>query len=199
MIKYFGDLILLIVIALSFGTCHTKCRKPKPYILSVEMEKYFGSYQEGNYWVYENEEKTKLDSFYISDYEEVEGVNTLPECHMERYRRFKLNNSFFSKTDFFNVEYKNNGNCCSYAFMLRDNYDQYIFLIEENSKIKDFSLDDLKELESLIIRDSSYSNVLEYIGTESEVGTKIYFAPNIGIVRYENKNGIFSLIRNRIN
>lgn len=43
-------------------TSHTYC-PTVPLILE-----YFGNYKPGNYWIYENQDGTKRDSIYVSEY-----------------------------------------------------------------------------------------------------------------------------------
>jgi hypothetical protein len=58
---------LLFLVFLSSCGCPERDRYES--YLSPVLVNYFGMYKTGSYWVYENQDKTKRDSIYVSSYE----------------------------------------------------------------------------------------------------------------------------------
>ena len=54
---------------------------------------YFGNYKPGNYWIYENQDGTKRDSMWVSDYVEKNGGDEL-KCFQYPVREFVLNSNY---------------------------------------------------------------------------------------------------------
>ena len=58
-----------------------KCREPlKSYGFLPEMTKYFGMFKNDNWWVYVNQDGTKQDSIYITDYTEIIRKDQIENC-----------------------------------------------------------------------------------------------------------------------
>lgn len=61
-------ILVLILIVLHITSCGNKCEEAestKKY-LQQDLDGYFGVFKKGNYWVYENQDKTQKDSIYVT-------------------------------------------------------------------------------------------------------------------------------------
>ena len=65
------NIIILFVLVLVFFSCRKKCTEgaSTKLPLDAKLDGYFGVYKKGNYWVYENQDKTKKDSIYVTAYD----------------------------------------------------------------------------------------------------------------------------------
>jgi hypothetical protein len=63
------NILVAVFSLLLFFSCGKRCSDKiinKP--LNSKLDACFGVYKMGNYWVYENQDQTKRDSFYVSSY-----------------------------------------------------------------------------------------------------------------------------------
>ncbi|MEX0813770.1 MAG: hypothetical protein WD048_16250 [Chitinophagales bacterium] len=183
-----------------------KCRGDiEHFTFPEEMEKYFGVFQPGNYWVYYNQDSSKKDSMYISDFEEkkVTVNEELPpksDCHSYNEKHFKLHTQYLTRG--YNVhEVKYTFYCCD-----RWTFDTNIsgqaprpFEIiakktSNNSYVFNSSMDTIS---SLTINNTEFNDVLRYSAKypfhTQNIESLVFFAPNIGIVQYFNGLDTFKI------
>ncbi|MBA3674254.1 MAG: hypothetical protein H0W75_04730 [Chitinophagaceae bacterium] len=57
-----------VVTLFTSGGCTKRCADYTTSMIRGPIEEYFGAYKPGNWWVYQNKDKTKKDSIYITDH-----------------------------------------------------------------------------------------------------------------------------------
>jgi len=175
-----------------------ECKGPLEYHpLLPQMEKYFGVYKPGNYWIYYNQDSTKVDSVYVSDYSEGK-VKDNNDCVEFDLVSFKLHSEYLStqapiKDGILYVTYSSDYKCCVSEVSIISGEVGIFLEAQENVDtliggvvIQSFQLWDSPE--------QTYYEVINYHAF-------VYFAPNVGIVQYisniDNRD-TFSLATNFI-
>lgn len=73
-------IIILFALLLMIFSCRKKCTEgvSTKKSLDATLDGYFGVYEKGNYWLYENQDKTKKDSIYVTAYDRKFGLESPP-------------------------------------------------------------------------------------------------------------------------
>ena len=185
--EFFFILFFLIGYLLIFITSCNKCNDKDltHYGYLPEMNKYFGMYKQGNWWVYKNQDSTKTDSIYITNFKE-EIYKDNNQCFDYPSRKFKLHSQFLlNGGNSFNGRYMNNQSCCDNEFRL-------LICVEMNNTINTHPIScGIPEIiyDSIIISNIKYYNVI-YVKAGS---VQTYFAPQVGIVRFIDQTDTFSI------
>jgi len=163
------------------------------------MEKYFGVYKPGNYWIYYNQDSSKNDSIYISDYEESQWSD-MTICQKWDYRSYSINSEYLSADKILNTEYSSEGKCCITRVTITSS-DRVVYLRAEEDTI---TSDDVIGINIKIITLHLWPNlpdtlheVVEYNDATNRL---IYIAPELGIVRFVayDIQDTFSLVKRHI-
>ncbi len=183
-------LITSTILLLYWGCSPDGCpRKVPSYPLLPQMERYFGNYKLDNYWIYLNQDSTKRDSIFVSNYYYSKDKNSILCIELE-YKSFMLESQYLSAEKKLDVEYYADKGCCVNEFDI-------------TSKAIDFALfiEGKKEVDSLAIPggvtalsiNRAYNFTLPYnpqlvlpevtIVHRPNAG-RVVFAPDIGIVQY---------------
>ena len=192
-------IIITIVSLFLFPSCLEVCKDKDVTAFGYlpEMNKYFGMYKQGNWWVYKNQDSTKTDSIYITDF--IERIKKdKNDCITYPTREFRLNSLFItSGTNILKGEFINNRNCCNNTFNCG-------IVAKMNSKIntRPISGNSNPELlfDSLKIGNTTYNNVLLFEANNDYYNThvKAFFALYVGIIKYINQTDTFSIKKYRI-
>jgi len=199
----------------------TSCKKDKHYEISEFMQEYF-SYQKDSYWIYKNDSTGLIDSTYVKDYSHVSNDGTYPRISRELIKMY-FKSIFLSMesigylncggTDYLQISGIINPNPGEGEFIgpvaFDDNW-------PANTKIipgcEDYGTFFYKTFLTTTINNVPYQNVIysEFKSTDSSATNpalyirKIYFANNIGIVKYYEfypyyrVNRSFSLLRYKV-
>jgi hypothetical protein len=100
--------IILLAISLVFinSACTKECKNFTQYQTAPVILEYFGNYKPGNYWIYENQDGTKKDSMWVSDYKESTGERLT--CIKYPVRQYILHSRHLGIIDELKVEVKLN-------------------------------------------------------------------------------------------
>lgn len=155
-----------------------------------EMDSYFGMYVPGNWWVYYNQDSTKKDSVYVTDFEERIDEDNKDLCVQFPTRSFTLNTKYLFDTSLgLTGFYSNSGNCCHNQFIISTSGKAFGVSME--------CIDTLPKGNNEIFYDSfevdmtTYQNVIFFDG----LNAKPFFAQGIGIVKFINLSDTFALIK----
>ncbi len=183
-------LITSTILLLYWGCSPDGCpRKVPSYPLLPQMERYFGNYKPDNYWIYLNQDSTKRDSVFVSNYYYTKSKNLLLCIELES-KEFTLVSQYLSAQKNLDVRY-----------LPHNGYSINNF--EITSKAIDFAIfiEGKKEVDSLAIPggvtglsiNRAYNFTLPYnpqlvlpevtIVHRPNAG-RVVFAPDVGIVQY---------------
>ncbi|MEX0813773.1 MAG: hypothetical protein WD048_16265 [Chitinophagales bacterium] len=211
-IKY----IIIITLSLFCFTIMNSCQKgscrgkvDEHYTFPDEMEKYFGVFQPDNYWIYYNQDSSKKDSIYISDFEEnIRSSNIKPDCVSWDEKDFVLHSDHLVPNyKAHEVEYT--FNCCnrwkinvgmsgSTPMPFQVGWQS---ISNNNFGYNSDSLDSLFIINSKEINNTVYVEVLSYTAQRPLPnffeGT-ILFAPNIGIIQFSSDMDTFKISKHNL-
>lgn len=197
---YTSLFLFLIFSGVIFCTSCNECRgNIEHYDFPEEMEQYFGVFRPGNYWVYYNQDSTKKDSFYISDFEESTGrLLDKDECVSWDQREFTLHTTYLNRES--KVFYQTNINCCEWIFE-SDNYLFRIFYSNGTFSRYYAGISFTEKIESFTINNEIYKNVLFQKSQFEDVvnnPVSLYIAPNIGVIKFTTNIDTFTLSKYRL-
>jgi len=158
-----------------------------------EMEDYFGVYRLNNFWSYENNLKTKRDCVFVSNF--VEEMNE--NCQFKQTvfeRQFTLTslNNFFKIFTQCSFIYST----ANYGAVVQGGSGDLKFDFTHTDGNLSFSKGGIVPKEELVFQNIKFKDAMVYNNTDN--GTKLYFLPNIGIVKIETNSDTFHLLRHRI-
>ncbi len=168
------------------------------FVMPTILEDYFGMYQEGNWWVYYNEDSTKMDSLFVTDYE---GIMEIPEfgCVQYEWKNYTINAKHLASNDRVLKATIEGSSCCSWRVIwaYQDDGGFSISTREKNNSIVlNFFPPRSEIVDSIEINSILYSNVLSIQTSAS--GDRLYFAQNIGLIRFKLSGEIFNLKKHQI-
>jgi hypothetical protein len=183
-------LLLLCLIALLNSSCK-KCPTTTHYPFPAATELYFGMYKMGNWWTYENQDGTKKDSIYFRGqfFDQTGGDPAIDECITWQYRQGEIGNNYLyprssAGTDYVPFVYGNR-----YTGGPNSTYIELSGTISENlATFKDGVLQRDTIIPNFSQNAKVYVNVIKN-------RKKKYFAPNIGLIRWEIGTDTFTLKR----
>lgn len=153
-------------------------------------EKYFKAYKNGSYWIYENQDYTKKDSVYVTDYETITKKRNKAECIKWDEVSFKLHSQYlFSNiaTGIYNSLDDNlNPGCGNGDFSVRsDNLGFGFFSKNGNSELT--CLDkNCNKLSFFKLRDDPQLTLYEAMVYEN----RYWISPEVGLVQYISSDNI---------
>lgn len=147
-------------------------------------EKYFGNYIAGTSWIYFNQNKTKRDSIYISEYQKHRKYDKLDDCIEWDRSEMKIRSNYLSSEEI----------SCLYE---NPNCDRSYFVLQGLNFSVD--IDSKKGIDTLF--STTYSSEIKKINfmrlpntlTFNEVVSfhdKLWFAPDFGLIQYVSYNSI---------
>jgi hypothetical protein len=168
------------------------------FTMPTILEDYFGVYQEGNWWVYYNEDSTKVDSLFVTNYED-EIVAAEFECEQSISNNYQINATYLTPNNIPFVGKNSGSNCCVWDVLW--NYkDQKGFSLSTTGNEDSLSLflysPFHEQIDSLKINTINYYDVIVMQTTNS--GDKVFFVKNIGLIRFELDNETFNLTKYEI-
>ncbi len=176
--------IALIIFSWFLSGCG-KCKDLTYYGYLPQMEKYFGMYVPDNWWVYYNQDSTKKDSIYVTDFKETIDTDTKDNCIEYPTRDFILNTDFLVDTNSpISGTFNNNSSCCINYFSVGNHDGGITAIMDSNFDSFPRSNTPIPEtfISNLHINGMNFSEVILF----ENGSVKIYFAPFIGIVQYLN-------------
>ena len=205
-------LILILSLLVIFSE---SCKKSIPYYPVSDDMKQFFVFQKGSYWIYKNDSTNLIDSTYINSIYSVNDDDGYPGIRREIINLY-LNSKFLSD---FEVGYFCPGpNCLTIATRLDPHFP--LDEIETNGPFAYFSgwqpnkdivskecvsgwLFRYSTFPSVTIANNTYQNIIysRIITTDSTSTNKyfysreIYFAKNIGIIKFFEKSKYFNIQR----
>jgi hypothetical protein len=200
-------LLLTIIFLLGNISCirERRCERHTQCPTAPLITEYFGNYKPGNYWIYENQDGTKRDSIYVTDYltDEVKSFEseTKEQSDCIRYNNleFYLNAQYFGKQKMW-ARISNN-NCNESSFSLTDSiyHSQPVLLF--TAKQTDDTFD--KTFQKINFTTITNSTVIypKGFGSSYIADYPYYlFASKIGIIQFisQNSKDTFSLIKYKI-
>ena len=179
----------LLIYLSSCGKCFNSDTTVKN--ISSPIEQYFGAYKTGNYWIFKSN-KGILDTLIVSAFKQ----DTSRGSNCERYevrdlavesKTWSQNNTIklYSSIDIIT------SNSLSSVFTLQTNVNNNF-----TSTVDSFK-QSIPLIDSMLINSQTFKKVLPFITGET-IKTKFFVAPNIGFIRWENKNDTFTLINFKI-
>lgn len=177
--------IVSILLVLLNSGCK-KCETTTHYDFPAATERYFGMYKMGNWWTYENQDGTKKDSIYLIELrdETLQDVEQ-NDCITWRSKSGRIKNNYLQNKVNLYDSYSNFYYSAS----------KYNFISFELSSVgtpeylANYDVNRFSNVDILSVFNSNnqnYNNVLK---------TKLnrYFAPNIGLIRWETTTDTFTL------
>jgi hypothetical protein len=158
-------------------------------LLCVLALLYFGMYKQGNWWTYENQDGTKKDSIHFTaqffDYLGKEPA--LDDCITWQYRHGNIGSRYLYRKSNIGIDYT--------AFTYQNpytgsnNYTRIALSMNVSENFATFK-DGVLESDTIILNytqnSKSYSNVIKNRNHK-------YFAPNIGLIRWDIGSDTFTL------
>lgn len=189
----------------SMTSCKKPCQSPEEVKLeSVPIMKYFNTYKSSNWWVYQNADKSKKDSIYISDFIEsvkfrfkscVSDSSRLMKLHSTEFLRNAFSSDFYlliKSTEFFEIIVSFQGVYTTNNIISLTKYKFTTLPISQNNSYE--------VVPSVILNSSVYTNILVLDGVN---GDKYFFAEDLGLVGWHSSNSTsqttFNLINYKIN
>ena len=172
------------------------------FVMPTILEDYFGMYQEGNWWVYYNEDSTKMDSLFVTNYED-EIVQAEFGCEGYVWNNYAINTTYLTPDNTPLIIKHKGTNCCNWnvSWIHNSNIVGLRVTTNEVSSGNDDVVivplpNHTKELNNIVLNDNLYNDVLSIIMTTD--GGKGFFAKGVGLVQFEVNDEIFNLKRYNI-
>jgi hypothetical protein len=171
------------------------------FVMPTILEEYFGMYQEGNWWVYYNEDSTKIDSLFVSDYED-EVVQAEFECEQSTWSNYHINSTYLAPNNTPLVVRHKGYNCCNWNISWMSESNTTGLRVTTNTSANNENTiivplpNHTEQIDSILLDNKIYYDVLSIIITIDE--KKGYFVKGIGLVQFEINNEIFNLKRYNI-
>lgn len=178
-------LLLLCVLALLNSGCK-KCPTTTHYPFPAATERYFGMYKPGNWWTYENQDGTKKDSIYFTQFfDDIAKDNTSEDCATWQSVEGLLNNNYLSAnntniTFLYKNPYVGNNKTETYVDLSGYNIEEPITTYKDGVFRVDTIYNNYQQ------SSKTYLSVLK-------TKYKRYFTPNIGLIRWEIGQDTFTL------
>jgi len=159
------------------------------------METYFSVYKNNNWWVYKNQDSTKTDSVYISDYNEQILKTEKEVCTEHIEKKFNLHSTYYYHafgyltTNLVEGLYSNttDGRTNSFSCGFHAQMTIGVNTLPTNSSGNLY--------DSLIVANKKYFKVI-YL---EDYPIKTFHAPNVGMIKYVYQTDTFTLRKYHIN
>ncbi len=190
-------IFVIVVIALVNPSCDKKCKEVTYNGYLPEMNKYFGMYVPDNWWKYKNQDSTKIDSIYISDFVENPLGILITSCTEFPMQNFTLNSNYlFNSLPPITGYYHSSETCCLNFYGLGNNQIGFQAQMNENTDSHPVSIVPPSEelIPEIVLNGNTFYNVLYFEHGEA----KVFFAPNVGLVRYITNQDTFSIFNYQV-
>lgn len=183
---------LLLTLFLLNTSCRKKCSEEasKKSYLDPQLNAYFGMFKKGNYWVYENQDKSKRDSIYVTSYDR-KFVLDITACDDVETLEFTLkeNSKEIVASDFVCVKgFTNNINT--------QNCQASVFFTSILSTINFYpdtilaSNYEVQKLNSITINGKTYSGQIIQLRRDDT----LFMQSGIGIIGWKENNSTYNLV-----
>jgi hypothetical protein len=192
----------LIILSLFFGfilnSCE-KCSSYNDYYVISETKPYFDVYKEGNWWVYQNQDSTKRDSIFITNYNDKLWDVDREYCNRYEHREFILNSNYILEEKNPKAKYYYfNANQTNFSLLINNYIHLDISLKKEINNSTYIGTkgnhEPIEFLPSININNRTFKNVLKVKGGGTDT-TVFHFAENTGLVQFANKSDTFKLLK----
>jgi hypothetical protein len=185
-------LFFSLVFLMFLSSCGCKDKDYEYRSLHPSLVSHFGMYKTGSYWVYENQDKTKRDSIYVTSYLKDFNKDHI-NCRYDEFFKFTLksNSKFSIKSDSVCFEstsiktLRTSYHCGSYLF---DDFGG-VFFHDDNTVSS--PTHKVAKLNTIILNAQEYSSNI--LGFSNEYS--IYTKENMGIIGWESEKDTFNLIK----
>lgn len=180
-------LIAIIGFLFTFSSCR-KCKDIDYCPPPATAKEYFGAYTDGAFWIYFNQDSTKTDSVYITDYEVKREKERLSECIKWDTKTFLLRGEYLSHIPI-EAEIGNGGYCDKATLLFRITTTSGICLELDDENTGFGNCGGNKEIELIkeftLTKEANikYKNVII-------CDNKFWLAPKKGIIKYITPNNI---------
>ena len=177
--------IILLLTGLSmfiFYACLGCCFSCGAQFPPKMLEQYFHCFEEGNSWVYTNQDNSKTDSLYLKHIDE--NIPIDGDCYSSYYRGSKIFPSCLSSDtifcDYYTYTFRFKSQNWIYDFQChKPTYTLYMQITSDKNKKKEIYMMD----KSLVLPDGqTYSDVIN-------CNDRFWIAPNMGIVQFRSYDG----------
>jgi hypothetical protein len=182
-------LLLFCVIVLLNSGCK-KCPTTTHYPFPAAAELYFGMYKQGNWWTYENQDGTKKDSIYFTQFlDNIAKDNTSEDCVTWQHREGNMGSNYLYA--------KSNSGVSYVPFIYSNPYDGISSPIYTSINLSGTVQERLVTYkDGILYQDTIITNFSQnsksYFNVIKNRNNK-YFAPNIGLIRWEIGTDTFTL------
>ena len=189
---YYKVILSTIGLLFLFVGCHDKiCHQKKMpfYPLLPIMEKYFGNYKPDNYWIYLNQDSTKRDSIFVSNFEYERMKEPVTLCLELESKIFNLESSYLSAEKKLDVAYTPKGSCCINSFNITSKAIDFAVYIEGREAVDSLMIPagvsglSINRVYNYILKHNAQLPLSEVTIVHRPKG-EVVFAPNLGIVQY---------------
>lgn len=183
---------MLFVFALSMS-CRKKCTEEasKKSYLDPQLNGYFGMFKKENYWVYENQDKSKRDSLYVTAYDRkfildktaCDDVETLEFTLKENSKEIVANDLVCMRGKTIEIYTQN---CSGSTFFSGDllNILFYGDTILTSGYV-------VKKMDILRLNNQQYShNIIEFSRYDT-----LYMQKGLGIIGWKKNNQTYNLVK----
>ncbi|MFT5970070.1 MAG: hypothetical protein ACI8ZO_000575 [Flavobacteriales bacterium] len=154
------------------------------------MESYFKVFKEGNWWTYSNQDQSKSDSIYITDFSK-RTVKKNVLCSKYEQIVFQLHSKVLTIEPEVPVTYSN-GSKCDESYIIAKaspaTLGDVIFLVNYIDNVLSAEI-----IDSITVRGNTYKNTLKSSSVNEADTITTYFAPEIGLIRWEIQQDTFSI------
>ena len=181
-------LAIPLIIFLSLQNCNKRCKSFADLPLDKNIDTYFNVFFDDDFWIYKNQ-KNQLDTFRVSKVNASKGCNNDGiDCFCSVLKEISLQGSFIKRTSGFRGRIDD-------RFRIIDTItNEEILSVYPLTSLYDESTGtEPKLINELIVAGNVYSNVIA-VSNRNRNGV-FYFAPKIGIVKYETVGDTFNLIK----
>ncbi len=191
---------IISIIFISF-CCKERCKKDSDvrqrYFVEEDIKAYF-PYITGSYWVYENQDKSKMDSIYVSYHKENWDTDMISCIKTEKINyTLKSSSKNLLIEDSVNILMQHNslGQLNNLVFLL-DDVRAFSF---QNKSLSLYRLgyEPLFSIKSISLNKQIYEGELQEY-KETNRNTNIYLQKRIGVIGWINKLDTFNLIKYQI-
>lgn len=175
----------------------SSCEKEETHEINLEFKNYFGSYKDGSWWLLQDIISSEKDSLFIVDYSEKRESSGPKSKEYYEIIEYKLYSKDKISWAFLGVE--NDGSTCFdyQKINLTTSYFASFPGICKNNSINEPGCYGcgIQKIKTYKIIDYSFTDVLK-IWNQTDT---FYYAKNIGLIQYVDKNSNYQLIDYNIN
>lgn len=194
--------ILCMMLLISSCIRERECKAHKQCPIEPLMLEYFGNYKPGNYWIYENQDGTKRDSIWVSDYNTKQvkidmGNRDGSDCVEYTETRFKLFSRYWGEHTRLSALLISSTNCNNSSFSIEDTFSYGLFGASVRKNESTFP----SMTQIFNFKTHNQPAIVYPVGYIYQYrDANILIAPNIGVIQFTNRylTDTFSIIKYHI-